>query len=156
MISNQILQNTIEGLKGISRIDFCVLDTEGKALATTFEDTWNYESAVLSFVESPADSQVIQGCQFFKIFDEQQLEYVLLAGGESEDVYMLGKIAAFQVQSLLVAYKAVSYTHLDVYKRQLCGNDKSKGKTHSDGSVQRCTDKAGNTFHKGKNSISSI
>ena len=105
MISNQILQNTIEGLKGISRIDFCVLDTEGKALATTFEDTWNYESAVLSFVDSPADSQVIQGCQFFKIFDEQQLEYVLLAGGESEDVYMLGKIAAFQVQSLLVAYK---------------------------------------------------
>ena len=105
MISNQILQNTIEGLKGISRIDFCVLDTEGKALATTFEDTWNYESAVLSFVESPADSQVIQGCQFFKIFDEQQLEYVLLAGGESEDVYMLGKIAAFQVQSLLVEYK---------------------------------------------------
>ena len=105
MISNQILQNTIEGLKGISRIDFCVLDTEGKALATTFEDTWNYESAVLSFVESPADSQVIRGCQFFKIFDEQQLEYVLLAGGESEDVYMLGKIAAFQVQSLLVAYK---------------------------------------------------
>lgn len=105
MISNQILQNTIEGLKGISRIDFCVLDTEGKALATTFEDTWNYESAVLSFVESPADSQVIQGCQFFKIFDEQQLEYVLLAGGESEDVYMLGKIAAFQVQSILVAYK---------------------------------------------------
>ena len=105
MISNQILQNTIEGLKGISRIDFCVLDTEGNALATTFEDTWNYESAVLSFVESPADSQVIQGCQFFKIFDEQQLEYVLLAGGESEDVYMLGKIAAFQVQSLLVAYK---------------------------------------------------
>ena len=105
MISNKILQNTIEGLKGISRIDFCVLDTEGKALATTFEDTWNYESAVLSFVESPADSQVIQGCQFFKIFDEQQLEYVLLAGGESEDVYMLGKIAAFQVQSLLVAYK---------------------------------------------------
>lgn len=105
MISNQILQNTIEGLKGISRIDFCVLDTEGKALATTFEDTWNYESAVLSFVESPADSQVIQGCQFFKIFDEQQLEYVLLAGGESEDVYMLGKIAGFQVQSLLVAYK---------------------------------------------------
>ena len=105
MISNQILQNTIEGLKGISRIDFCVLDTEGKALATTFEDTWNYESAVLSFVESPADSQVIQGCQFFKIFDEQQLEYILLASGDSDDVYMVGKIASFQIQNLLVAYK---------------------------------------------------
>ena len=48
---------------------------------------------------------MIQGCQFFKIFDEQRLEYVLLADGDSEDVYMLGKIAAFQIQSLLVAYK---------------------------------------------------
>ena len=67
MISNQILQNTIEGLKAISRIDFSVLDTEGKALAATFEDTKDYESAVLSFVESPADSQVIQGDHFFKI-----------------------------------------------------------------------------------------
>ena len=105
MISNQILQNTIEGLKGISRVDFSVLDTEGKELAATFENTEDVSEAVLSFVESPADSQVIQGCQFFKIFDEQRLEYVLLADGDSEDVYMLGKIAAFQIQSLLVAYK---------------------------------------------------
>ncbi len=34
MISNQILQNTIEGLKGITRIDFCVMDTDGKSLAS--------------------------------------------------------------------------------------------------------------------------
>jgi len=105
MISNQILQNTIEGLKGISRVDFCVLDTEGKELAATFDMAKDCGEAVLSFVESPADSQVIQGCQFFKIFDEQRLEYVLLADGETEDVYMLGKIASFQIQSLLVAYK---------------------------------------------------
>ncbi len=105
MISNQVLQNTIEGLKSISRIEFCVLDTEGKALASTFEDSRKYESAVVLFVESPADSQVIQGCQFFKIFDEQQLEYVLLATGNSEEIYMVGKMAAFQIQSLLVAYK---------------------------------------------------
>jgi carbohydrate diacid regulator len=105
MISNQILQNTIEGLKGISRVDLCVMDTEGKELAGTFDAAKDYEEAVLAFVESPADSQVIQGCQFFKIFDEQRLEYVLLAEGESDDVYMLGKIAAFQIQSLLVAYK---------------------------------------------------
>ncbi len=72
--------------------------------------------AVLSFVESPADSQVIQGCQFFKIFDEQRLEYVLLADGETEDVYMLGKIAAFQIQSLLVAYKESVLTKITLSK----------------------------------------
>ena len=56
MISNQILQNTIEGLKGISRVDFCVLDTEGKELAATFDMAKDCGEAVLSFVESPADS----------------------------------------------------------------------------------------------------
>lgn len=105
MISNQILQNTIDGLKGITRIDLCVMDTDGKSLASTFAEQGNYEDAVLSFVESPADSQVVQGYQFFKIFDEHQLEYVLLANGGTEDVYMVGKIAAFQIQNLLVAYK---------------------------------------------------
>ena len=105
LISNQVLQSTIEGLKSISKIDFCVLDTDGKALASTFEESKEYESAVVLFVESPADGQVIQGCQFFKIFDEQQLEYVLLANGNSEEVYMVGKMAAFQIQNLLVAYK---------------------------------------------------
>ncbi|MDD3137969.1 MAG: helix-turn-helix domain-containing protein [Lachnospiraceae bacterium] len=105
MISNQILQNTIEGLKAITRIDLCVMDTDGKTLASTFTEVEDYEGAVLSFVESPADSQVVQGYQFFKIFDEQQLEYILLANGGSDDVYMVGKIAAFQIQNLLVAYK---------------------------------------------------
>ena len=37
MISNQILQNTIDGLKGIARVDFCVLDTEGKELAAAID-----------------------------------------------------------------------------------------------------------------------
>lgn len=105
MISNQILQNTIEGLKGITRIDFCVMDTDGKSLASTFSEQENYVEEVLSFVESPADSQVVQGYQFFKIFDEDQLEYILLANGGSDDVYMVGKIAAFQIQNLLIAYK---------------------------------------------------
>lgn len=105
MISNQILQNTIDGLKGITRIDLCVMDTDGKSLASTFAEQENYEASVLSFVDSPADSQVIQGYQFLKIFDEHQLEYILLANGGSDDVYMVGKIAAFQIQNLLIAYK---------------------------------------------------
>ena len=36
MISNQILQTNIEGLKGITRVDLCICDTEGKVLASTF------------------------------------------------------------------------------------------------------------------------
>lgn len=105
MISNQILQNTIDGLKGITRTDLCVLDVEGKILAATFPDAEQFAGPAQSFVASPADSQVVAGCQFFKVFDDHQLEYILLAYGDSEDVYMIGKIASFQIQNLLVAYK---------------------------------------------------
>ena len=105
MISNQILQSTIEGLKEISRIDFCVIDLEGNVLAATFPESEEYRSSVVPFVDSPADSQVVQGHQFFKIYDEIQVEYVLVAKGSSDDVYMIGKMAAFQIQNLLVAYK---------------------------------------------------
>ena len=105
MISNQVLQTTIDGLKNITRIDICVMDTEGKALATTINNVEDYEEAVMAFVESPADSQVLQGYQFFKVFDEHQLEYVILAKGDTDDVYMVGKLAAFQIKNLLIAYK---------------------------------------------------
>ena len=105
MISNQILQNTIDGLKGITRTDLCVIDVEGKILAATFPNAEAFIEPAQAFVTSPADSQVINGCQFFKVFDDHQLEYVLLAYGDSEDVYMIGKIASFQIQNLLVAYK---------------------------------------------------
>ena len=105
MISNQILQSTIDGLKGITRVDLCVCDTEGKALATTFPDAEDHEVTIMAFVDSPADSQVIHGYQFFKIFDEHQLEYILLARGSGDDVYMVGKVVVFQIQNLLVAYK---------------------------------------------------
>lgn len=105
MISNQILQNTIEGLKNITRIDLSVIDTEGKILASTFSEADCFVSHALTFVDSPAESQVVNGCQFFKVFDEHQLEYILLVNGDSEDVYMIGKIACFQIENLLVAYK---------------------------------------------------
>ena len=104
MISNQILQNTIEGLKGITRVDFCIMDLEGKEVAST-EDMSSCSKAAVEFAASFADSQEIQGFQYFKVYDEQQLEYILIIGGSGEDVYMIGKMAAFQIQNLLVAYK---------------------------------------------------
>lgn len=104
MISNQILQNTIDGLKGISRVELCVMDVDGKEVATT-TDMSHCSRASMEFATSPADSQEIQGYQYFKIYDEQQLEYILVAGGSGEDVYMVGKMVAFQIQNLLVAYK---------------------------------------------------
>ncbi len=105
MISNQILQNTIDGLKGITRVNFCVIDMEGNELATTMNIDEDYREMIRDFVTSPAESQVVGGYHYFKIVDEQQLGYILLAKGDSDDVFMIGNLAAFQLQNLLVAYK---------------------------------------------------
>lgn len=106
MISNQILQNTIDGLKDITRIEMCIFDTEGKDLANTFRANEVNSRDVVSFASSQADSQEIRGFQFFKIHDDDgQLEYILVTGRGGDDAHMVGKIAAFQIQSLLVAYK---------------------------------------------------
>ena len=122
MIANQILQNTIEGLKGITRIDFCIMDTDGKALASTFSKQESYEDEILSFVESPADSQVVQGYQFFKIFDEHQLEYILLANGGGEDVYLVGNfIKNLLLDNLLLVdiYNRAKKLHIDTEVRRV-------------------------------------
>ena len=105
MISNQILQTTVDGLKEISRVDLCVIDAEGKVVAKTFDNVAECTADALVFIDSPADSQVVNGYQFFKVVEDGNLEYIILAKGTTDDVFMLGKLAAFQIQNLFVAYK---------------------------------------------------
>ena len=105
MISNQIIQSTIEELRGITRIDLCVLDVNGKEAASTFPAEDISGEILTAFVNSPAESQSFHGCHFFKIYDEGQLAYVLLTRGTGEDAYMIGKVAVSELQNLIVAYK---------------------------------------------------
>lgn len=105
MIANQIIQNSIDELRGITKIDLCVMDLDGMVLATTYDTEEIQNSEVVSFAESVADSQVIKGYHFFKVYDDRQLENILIAKGDSEDVYMIGKVAVCQLQNLIIAYK---------------------------------------------------
>lgn len=106
MISNQTLQSTIDGLHQITKVDFAIMDSEGGILASTFSEVKEFKEAAVTFSASEAESQVVSGCQFFKIYDEQQLEFIILAKGtDEEEASMVGKIAAFQIQELMVAYK---------------------------------------------------
>lgn len=106
MISNQILQNTIDELKNITKRELSVIEREGKVAATTEEEMIGKQIDVVdTFVMSQADSQSIQGRQYFKVFDNGVAEYIICIKGEDEESYRIGKIAAFQIQNLLVAYK---------------------------------------------------
>lgn len=107
MVSTQILQAALDDLKSITRVDLCITNPEGKLEAGTFEiDEQELNiMEIRSFAQSGADSQEIRGYHFFKVFDEMSLEYVLIAKGSSDDVYMIGKVAVSEIQNLVVAYK---------------------------------------------------
>ncbi len=89
MIANQILQSTLDGLKTITKVDLCVMDTEGKVLATTMKDI---------------EKQAVE-VQAFNVYDESQVEYILHVYGTEKQTQMVGQLAQFQLQGLLTAYK---------------------------------------------------
>lgn len=104
MVSNQILQNTINGLKDIAKLDLGITDTDGKEIAAT-TDLSDCQKTAADFAVSAAETGEIRGLQYFKIYDEHELEYILIVGGTGEEAYLIGKMVCFQIQSLLVVYK---------------------------------------------------
>ncbi len=76
-----------------------------RMLPKTFDNVSECLADAISFIDSPAESQAVNGFQFFKVEDDGNLEYIIMARGTSDDVYMVGKLTAFQIQNLLVAYK---------------------------------------------------
>jgi carbohydrate diacid regulator len=106
MLSNQIIQNILDGIKNITRRDITVFERDGKVVASTERDAEvGRGDSVRDFFASQAESQLIQGCQFFKVYDAGTAELVVMIKGEDEENFRVGKLAAFQLQNLLVAYK---------------------------------------------------
>ena len=62
------------------------------------------EYAVNSFAGSMAESQMLSGCHFFKVYVDGELEYVLLTKSSGEDAYMVGRLAVCQIRTLVSAY----------------------------------------------------
>lgn len=105
MLSGQILQSTVAGLKQITRADICILDVEGNILATTYTGKRNFQSSLGSFIESTADSKVFNGYQYYKLYEEDKLEYVLVTSGTGDNTMMVGKMICYHIQSLMAAYE---------------------------------------------------
>ena len=105
LVTSQVLQKTLDELRNITRIDLCVMNTDGSTIVSTFSETEIKSDSLNAFVNSAADSQVVQGYHFFKVYDNQNVEYVLVAKGSSDDAYMIGKVAVCQIQNLIIAYK---------------------------------------------------
>ena len=105
MISAQTIKTSIEELGAITKVELCVMDLSGEIVASTSDRDFLDVSIVINFANSPVDSQVSGDVHLFKLLDEGDPAYVLLAKGDSEHAYMVGKIGVSQLQNLVVAYK---------------------------------------------------
>lgn len=105
MISNQIIQTSLDELRAITKVDLCVYDLSGMVIASTMDRCDITGELITTFTHSPADSQVIGAHHLLKISDEGELLYVLVARGLGDDAYMVGKIAVCQIHNLAIAYK---------------------------------------------------
>ena len=105
MISVQVIANCISELKAIAKTDLAVFGMDGSVVTATFDAGDVPEGLIKGFSDSPADSQVIGKDHLLKIMDEGELVYVLVARGNNDETYLIGKIAVSQIQQLIVAYK---------------------------------------------------
>ena len=100
MISSQIIQTSIDELKTITKVDLGVYELSGVPVATTMEKMDVSVGMISTFADSPADSQVIGNNHLMKIYDDNELLYVVIACGAADDAYMV-----CQLQNLAVAYR---------------------------------------------------
>ena len=105
MISNQVIQTSIDELKAITKVDIYIFDQDGGKVASTAEEMTISRDIIVNFAGSPADSQVVGGYHFLKILDDGEVAYVLAARSANDDAYMVAKIAVSQLQNLIIAYK---------------------------------------------------
>ncbi len=105
MISNQMIQTSLDELKTITKVDLSVYEPGGMMVASTSVNADITVELIASFAESLADSQVIGNQHLMKIYDDGELLYVLVARGMSDDAYMVGRIAVCQLQNLAIAYR---------------------------------------------------
>ena len=85
-------------------MDLAVYTEKGKQIADIFSRIRIWRSAVGSFADSMAESQMLSGCHFFKVMVDGELEYVLLTRSPAEDAYMVGRLAVCQIRNLVSAY----------------------------------------------------
>ncbi len=105
MISNQVIQTSLDELKAITKVDLAVYDHYGCVVAATNMMTEINAGMVSAFAVSSADSQMVGQHHLLKVYDEQELLYILVAKGSDDNVYTIGKVAVCQLQNLIIAYK---------------------------------------------------
>jgi len=104
MISNQVINNCIEDAKAISKCEMMVADNLGIVISATADFGNVRKEDIIEFINSEAETQEANGLLYIRVDGEDGAGYALITGN-SDDKYLVGKLVASQLHSLIVAYK---------------------------------------------------
>jgi carbohydrate diacid regulator len=122
MLSNKIIQKTIQGLKNITRREIGIIDREGRVISSTEENMiGTIIQEVDYFILSKAESQLIDGYHYFKVIDNGIADYIVTVKGDDETAYQVGQITTLQLQNLITAYRE-RYSKSNFIKNLLLDN----------------------------------
>lgn len=105
MISSKKINQILEELKEISRMDFMIYSAKGEQIAGTVQE--DLGEMAEQFVQSLAETQVARGWIYFRVELHGKTEYVLLCNRESETdyAYLIGKMALCQIRNMFLAMR---------------------------------------------------
>ena len=105
MVSNQLLQKTIDELKELVDINMMILDLDGKVIAENYAEKKDISKKALSFLKSDKETIEASGFQLLKVLNVDNPEYVLAVKGTTKNELAIAKIAKFQLETLIEAFK---------------------------------------------------
>ena len=105
MISNQLLQKTVDEIKAITDKDMAVFDIDGHISAKTVREVSVDPGDIADFSDSSREYREIPDFQLFKIKEEGKDEYILAVKGSSSSAELVGRMVKYQIERMLAEYK---------------------------------------------------
>lgn len=121
MLSNQKLQNALDEIKEITKLDTALFTVKGKLIAHTMETDATMEIVVLEFANSMAEKQTFQKYQFYKVIIEGETEYILVLQMADENSFVIGQMAVCQIRNLAISF-AEQFDRNNFIQNILLGN----------------------------------
>ncbi|MBO5551426.1 MAG: helix-turn-helix domain-containing protein [Lachnospiraceae bacterium] len=105
MITNQVIQKSLDELKEITGVDLAVMELNGAQAAATYPTDDISSVTIRSFIDSEVSDDLNGQHHFYRVVDDGVTNYVLIVKGTDEKSEMIGRVALSEMTALSAAYK---------------------------------------------------
>lgn len=105
MIPVQTLQKTIDEISSLTGAALVVMDAGLKVVAADPSAQKPDDKKIIKFMEKEESETIIEGYQALKVWDEDQIQYILFVEGDEKKHQVIGRMIKYQLESLVAVYK---------------------------------------------------